>query len=135
MNTGVKALFDKAQQVRQRAYAPYSGYHVAAVVRADDGRIYAGCNVENVAYPLGACAEVGAISQMILNGGKRLEEVLVMGPEGEPCTPCGGCRQRLREFGRDDLKVHVANPQGIVMTVTLGELLPHAFGPDLGQGK
>ncbi|MGD8326600.1 MAG: cytidine deaminase [Sphingomonadales bacterium] len=135
MDKQLQILFDAAKEARTHSHAPYSGYHVGAAVLDEHGHVHAGCNVENVAYPLGSCAEVGAISAMVMRGGSRLREVLVMGPVGEPCTPCGGCRQRLREFGREDLPIHVANPDGIVLTTTLGALLPHAFGPDLGETK
>jgi len=121
-----------ARTMRTRAYAPYSKYQVAAVVRAANGKLYAGTNVENIAYPVGHCAEVSALAAMIADGERRITEALVIGPEGDDlCTPCGACRQRLREFASDDLPIHVADPTGIKKTVTLGELFPMSFGPTI----
>src|SRR5438552_8216000 len=102
-----------ARRAMERAYAPYSGFFVGAVLRGKNGKIYAGCNVENAAYPLGLCAEASAISIMIADGERRILEVLVMG-SGEPLvTPCGGCRQRLREFSDDATPVHICGPDGL----------------------
>jgi len=128
--TSPEDLFDAAFEIWDRAYVPYSGYRVAAAIRAGSGRIYAGVNVENAAYPVGTCAEAGAIAAMILAGDRTLSDIVVLG-EGEVlCTPCGACRQRLREFGGDTLAIHVAGPEGIRRRFTLAELLPHSFGPD-----
>src|SRR5690606_25434820 len=93
-----RALFEAAEAVRAKAYAPYSGFSVGAAILADDGKIYSGCNVENAAYPQGNCAEPSAIAAMIAGGGKRIEKIFVTGPGVTPVTPCGGCRQRIREF-------------------------------------
>jgi len=120
-----------ARTMRTRAYAPYSKYQVAAVVRGANGKLYAGTNVENIAYPVGNCAEASALAAMVADGETRIIEALVIGPEGDLCTPCGACRQRLREFATDDLPVHIADPTGIKKTVTLGELLPLSFGPTI----
>lgn len=124
------ALFGAALRVRERAYAPYSGFAVSAALLGDDGATYAGCNVENAAYPVGACAEAGAISAMLLAGDRQIAEILVIGDGPELCTPCGACRQRLREFSTDGVMVHVAGPEGLRRSFTLGSLLPHSFGPD-----
>lgn len=123
-------LIAAAQAARARAYAPYSGFAVGAALLDDEGRIHAGCNVENAAYPQGQCAEASAIGQMVLGGGRRLRAVLVLADAPEPVTPCGGCRQRLREFGSADTPVIVAGPQGVRQRFTLGELLPASFGPE-----
>jgi len=122
-------ILSLARTVRSRAYAPYSKYHVAAVVRGVNGKLYAGTNVENIAYPVGNCAETSALAAMIADGETRITEALVIGPEGDLCTPCGACRQRLREFADNDLPIHLADPRGIQKTVTLGDLLPLSFGP------
>ncbi len=119
-----------ARAAMARAYAPYSRFKVGAAVRGESGRLYAGCNVENAAYPQGWCAEASAIAAMVMAGETRIVEVAVMGGGEAPCTPCGGCRQKLYEFAGDDLPIHVCGPQGLRQTVTLGELLPHAFGPE-----
>lgn len=114
-----------------RAYAPYSSFSVGAVVRAQSGQLYAGCNVENAAYPQGWCAEASAIAAMIMAGERRIIEVAVIGQGDDLITPCGGCRQKLREFAVDDaLPIHLCGPEGIRKTVTLGELLPLSFGPE-----
>ena len=130
MDTALKELFDAAKAAQARAYAPYSRFRVGAAIRGASGRIHAGCNVENAAYPAGTCAEAGALAAMILAGDRTLSDIVVLG-EGEVlCTPCGACRQRLREFGGDTLAIHVAGPEGIRRRFTLAELLPHSFGPD-----
>ncbi len=130
MDTALKELFDAAKAAQARAYAPYSRFRVGAAIRGASGRIHAGCNVENAAYPVGTCAEAGALAAMILAGDRTLSDIVVLG-EGEVlCTPCGACRQRLREFGGDTLAIHVAGPEGIRRRFTLAELLPHSFGPD-----
>jgi cytidine deaminase len=122
-----------ARAAMARAYAPYSRFKVGAAVRGESGRLYAGCNVENAAYPQGWCAEASAIAAMVMAGETRIVEVAVMGGGEAPgtplCTPCGGCRQNLYEFAGDDLPIHVCGPEGPRRTVTLGELLPLAFGP------
>jgi cytidine deaminase len=119
-----------ARSVMARAYAPYSNFRVGAVLRGANGKLYAGCNVENAAYPQGTCAEVAAIAVMVADGERRIVEALVMG-EGEALiAPCGGCRQHLSEFAAADVPVHLSGPTGVRRTVTMGELLPLAFGAD-----
>jgi cytidine deaminase len=123
-------LFDAAAAARAHAYAPYSDYAVGAAVRTDDGRIFAGCNVENAAYPQGWCAETSALGAMVTAGARTVVEVLTI-CAGEPLgTCCGGCRQKLREFARLDVLVHACTPTGLGRTFTLGELLPASFGPE-----
>ncbi len=122
-------MIDMASGARERAYAPYSGFAVGACVRADTGACYAGCNVENAAYPESQCAEANAIGAMVAGGDTRIVEVVVVGGGDEPCTPCGGCRQKLGEFAGPDTPVHICGPGGVRQTVTLGDLLPFAFGP------
>ena len=123
-------LFDAARQAQQSAYAPYSGFTVGAAVMDESGKLHAGCNVENAAYPIGTCAEAGAIAAMILSGGRRIRAILVVGDGTELVSPCGACRQRIREFGDGETLIHIAGPDGIRKTLTLEELLPFAFGPD-----
>ena len=123
-------LLELARQALHKAYVPYSRLPVGAVVRGASGQLYAGCNVENAAYPLGCCAETAALAAMVMGGETRLIEAAVMGQGETLITPCGGCRQRLREFADSDTPVHLCNPEGIRQTVTLGELLPLAFGPE-----
>jgi len=120
-----------AREVMGRAYAPYSHFRVGAVLRGANGKLYAGCNVENAAYPQGLCAEVAAIAVMVADGERRIVEVAVMGAGETLITPCGGCRQHLREFAAaTSVPVHLCDPTGVRRTVTIGELLPLAFGPD-----
>jgi cytidine deaminase len=125
------ALIDAARAARLQAHAPYSRFLVGAAVLDEHGRLHAGCNVENAAYPQGVCAEAGALSAMVLAGGRRLRAVVVLGDAGGALvTPCGGCRQKLREFGAADLPILIADPQGALARFTLDDLLPHSFGPD-----
>lgn len=120
-------LFDVALAARKNAYAPYSGFAVGAAVRASSGRIFAGANVENASFPVGTCAEAGALAAMITAGERCLVEALVVGDGSRLLTPCGACRQRLAEFADPQLLVHSAGPTGIRETFTLGALLPHVF--------
>lgn len=125
-----QALLAAARSARLRAHVPYSRFAVGAAVLDELGQIHPGCNVENAAYPQGVCAEAGAISAMVLAGGQRIRAVLVLGDAPSWVTPCGGCRQKIREFASDDTPIVLANPQGIQATLTLGQLLPWSFGPD-----
>jgi len=122
-------LLRLAQRMMLRAHAPYSKFHVGAALRAEDGSIHGGCNVENAAYPQGLCAEAGAIAALVASGHKRILECVVVGPGPEVITPCGGCRQKLREFAADDVPIHLCGPDGLHRTVTLAQLLPMSFGP------
>ncbi len=129
-DSSLAALFDAARAAQNAAYAPYSRFRVGAAIRTPGGAIHSGCNVENAAYPQGACAETGAISAMALAGDRRIAEVLVVGDGEGLCTPCGGCRQRIREFADAATPIHIAGPEGVRASFTRGELLPHAFGPE-----
>jgi cytidine deaminase len=122
-------LLAMARTMMLRAHAPYSRFHVGAAVRDEEGGVHGGCNVENAAYPQGWCAEASAIAALIGAGRKRVLECLVIGPGPDLITPCGGCRQKLREFASDDLKIHLCGPDGLHRTVTLEQLLPLSFGP------
>ncbi len=123
-------LVDTARSARARAYAPYSHFAVGAALLDEQGRIHAGCNVENAAYPQGLCAEAVALGHMVLAGGRRVLAAAVVGEAPQPVTPCGGCRQKLREFGGDDMTILAANGHEVLARHTLGELLPASFGPD-----
>lgn len=125
-----RALLQAARGARAQAYAPYSKFAVGAAVLDEQGRVHAGCNVENAAYPQGVCAEAGALSAMVLAGGRRASALLVVGDGPSLVTPCGGCRQKLREFAGPDTPVLVADAQGVQRQYTLEELLPHGFGPE-----
>jgi len=125
----VDDLLKLARTMMVRAYAPYSKFAVGAALLDEAGRVHAGCNVENAAYPQGLCAEASAIAALVAAGQKRVLECVVIGPGSEVITPCGGCRQKLREFATDDLPIHLCGPDGLHRTVTLGQLLPMSFGP------
>jgi cytidine deaminase len=129
-----QALLAAARDAQLKAYAPYSSYRVGAAVLDDQGRIHAGCNVENAAYPEGLCAEASALAAMVLAGSTRAHAVLVVGSGGNSAggwiTPCGGCRQKLREFGAPDMRVVSANEHAVGPSRTLADLLPESFGPD-----
>jgi cytidine deaminase len=120
-------LIDDARAVRENAWAPYSRFKVGAAIRAASGRVYVGCNVENVAYPEGTCAEAGAIAAMVAAGETRLTEVAVIADSPSPVSPCGGCRQKLAEFGDGSVRVTLATTDGAAMTTTIGDLLPGSF--------
>ena len=123
-------LLQAARAARKKAHAPYSNFKVGAAVRGASGRVYCGCNVENAAYPEGLCAEASAIAAMVMAGESKIVEVLVLGISNEPVTPCGGCRQKIREFAAPDAPIHIAGAEGVQMTLTLEALLPQSFGPD-----
>jgi cytidine deaminase len=118
-----------ARTMMGRAYAPYSKYKVGAAVRDEEGGIHGGCNVENAAYPQGLCAEAAAIAALVAAGRRRVVECAVVGPGSAVITPCGGCRQKLREFASDDTRIHLCSPDRVHHTVTLGSLFPMSFGP------
>ena len=121
------SLMDAARDVREAAYAPYSRFKVGAAIRGASGAIYRGCNVENVAYPEGTCAEAGAIAAMVAAGETELAEVAVIADSPSPVPPCGGCRQKLAEFGKGDTPVLLATVAGATHATTIGELLPGRF--------
>ena len=123
-------LLEAAAAARLNAHAPYSKFRVGAAVLDEQGRVHAGCNVENAAYPQGTCAETAAIAAMVASGGRRIRAILVMADSPAPCTPCGGCRQRIRELADDDTPVLVAQGERVRATFTLAQLLPHSFGPE-----
>jgi cytidine deaminase len=117
-----------ATAVRENAHAPYSNFKVGAAIRGASGKVYGGCNVENVAYPEGTCAEAGAIAAMVAAGETKLTEVFVIAGAPMPVPPCGGCRQKLAEFGANDVTVTMATTGGAEKMTTIGDLLPGAFG-------
>ena len=120
-------LISAATATRENAYAPYSGYKVGAAIRAGSGTIYSGCNVENVAYPEGTCAEAGAIAAMVAAGETRIVEILVIADSPAPVPPCGGCRQKIAEFAAPEVTVTMCTTAGQSRAVTVADLLPGAF--------
>ncbi len=123
-------LIAAATAVRENAHVPYSGFQVGAALRTREGAVFVGCNVENVAYPEGTCAEAGAIAAMCAAGARRIAEVAVIADSPEPVPPCGGCRQKLAEFAGPEVRVTMATTGGAIRTVTVAELLPGAFGAE-----
>jgi cytidine deaminase len=126
----VTELLAAARAAQANSYSPYSNFPVGAAVRAASGRVYAGANWENAAFPQGICAEASAIAAMVTAGEREIVEVLTIAGGDQLTTCCGGCRQKLREFAALDTPVHAAGPDGVRRTFTLGELLPESFGPE-----
>ena len=122
-------LINAATEARKNAYNRYSNYSVGAAIIDDQGHLHVGCNVENAAYPLGSCAEAGAISAMVQQGGKRIVKIAVVGGSGEigPCTPCGGCRQRINEFADENTVIFAIHDSGKWQEYSIDELLPASF--------
>lgn len=127
---GPQVLLRAADAAMHAAYAPYSAFPVGAAVRSLSGAIYTGANVENVAYPQSQCAEASALGALVAAGESAITAVAVVAERVDRCPPCGGCRQRLREFGAAEVPVYLGRPGQTPETVTLGQLLPGAFGPD-----
>ena len=127
----MRDLIEAAMAARRKAHAPYSKFFVGAAVRDEQGRIFGGCNIENASYPQGWCAEPSAISALIMAGGTRITEVAVLGNGETLSTPCGGCRQKIREFAAGEVKIHCCTESGaLIRSFTLEELLPASFGPE-----
>ncbi|WP_158971890.1 cytidine deaminase [Paraglaciecola sp. L3A3] len=121
-------LIEQALQAQKNAYAPYSKFHVGSAIIDEAGQIHSGCNVENAAYPLGQCAEAGAISAMVLSGNKLIKHIVIIGPTTDFCPPCGGCRQKIAEFADGQTQIHMVKKSGEIKTVAFKELLPFSFG-------
>ena len=124
----MEELLTAANAARANAYAPHSGFAVGVALRTASGRVFSGANVECASFPEGWCAETSAIGAMVSAGERTIAEVLVVAEHDAPITPCGGCRQRLAEFARAGTPVHAARPDGVQVSFTLGDLIPHAFG-------
>lgn len=127
MSKNANQLFIEAKNASDKCHAPYSKFPVGAALLADNGKIYTGANIEVASYPEGWCAETTAISHMLMDGQNKIIEVAVTAKNMDEITPCGGCRQRLAEFGSADTKVHLCDQTGVTKTVLLGELLPLGF--------
>ena len=126
----VRELFLAAQDVQARAYAPYSHFLVGAAILTSTGTTYVGCNVENAAYPVGSCAEAGAIAAMVAGGDTEIAVLVTICDSAEVGTCCGGCRQRVREFAKSDTPIYACGPDGIRAVFTMEQLLPTSFGPE-----
>lgn len=123
-------LYRAAKAAMAKCHAPYSKFPVGAAIRADDGNIYAGANIENLSFPEGWCAETTAISHMVMGGGKKIVEIAVIAEKLALCPPCGGCRQRIREFADQGTMIYLCDDGGVGKTMTMDELLPHSFQTD-----
>lgn len=124
-----KRLYLAAKAAQAKAHAPYSRFKVGAAVLDEKGRIHSGCNVENAALPEGICAETAALAAMVVAGGKQAKAIGVLGSGKALVTPCGGCRQRIREFATSETVIHIFGPRGLRQSISLQELLPQSFGP------
>ena len=118
------------KEAMNKAYVPYSNYPVGALVVTDKGNTYSGCNVENASYPEGHCAETAAIASMVMGGEKYIRMIYVMTKNDEGGIPCGGCRQRIREFSDENTQIMMCSPDGVQQRINLSELLPNSFGPE-----
>ena len=125
-----ETLITAAIVAMDKAYAPYSGFSVGAAILDEHGAVHAGANIENAAYPQGCCAEASAISALVMSGGQQIQKIAVAGRGEVLCTPCGGCRQKIREFGSAQTEILICDETGLRQSFTLDELLPHSFGPD-----
>jgi len=114
-----------------KSHSPYSKFPVGAAIRADDGKVYTGANIEVIAYPEGWCAETTAIGHMVMGGGRRIREIAVIAEKLASCSPCGGCRQRIAEFADADTLIHLCDNNGVAQTLTMAELLPLAFDTEV----
>jgi cytidine deaminase len=124
-------MIELALDARTRSYSPYSKFKVGACVRSASGELYPGANIENAAYPHGSCAETCAIDKMVNAGERTMSGIVVLGGGSGLVTPCGGCRQRIREFASPDTPIIICGEDGAIRArFTLDELLPHSFGPD-----
>lgn len=124
-------LFEAARDAMARAYAPYSKFPVGAAIRADDGKIYLGANIENLSFPQGWCAEPTAIGAMVMGGAKKIIEMAVIAEKLACCPPCGGCRQKIAEFAGPETRVYLCDDQGVQKVMTMEELLPFSFKTEL----
>lgn len=124
-------LFEAAKAAMAFANAPYSKFPVGAAIRADDGKIYTGANIENLSFPQGWCAEPTAIGCMIMGGGKRIVEMAVIAEKLPLCPPCGGCRQKIAEFADKSTPIYLCDEVGVKKTLTLEQMLPGSFETDL----
>ena len=129
-NSKFNDLFIKASEVMEAAYVPYSKFKVGAAILDENDNYHVGCNVENAAYPIGNCAEASAISSMIVSKGTKIIAIAVTGYGDMLCTPCGGCRQRIREFASLNTPIIIGNEKKIQKIFTLKDLLPYSFGPE-----
>lgn len=123
-------MLDLAYEAMERAYTPYSHFQVGACLKGASGRYYLGCNIENASYTPTNCAERTAVFHAVSEGERDFSGIVVVCSGKKPAAPCGVCRQVLREFCKNDMPVLFADAKRNVIESTLGELLPHSFGPE-----
>ncbi|RUO23321.1 cytidine deaminase [Aliidiomarina iranensis] len=123
-------MLEAVKAAQSKAYAPYSKFPVGAAIVGPNGEIFSGCNVENASYPEGNCAETSAIAAMVMAGVTQINDMYVIGNGEGLVSPCGGCRQRIREFATANTRIHICGPEGVRAVMTIQELLPHSFGPE-----
>lgn len=128
-NENQTRLISLAKDAMTKAYAPYSNFSVGAAILDEENNIHSGCNVENAAYPLGVCAEGSAISNMVLFGGKVIRTILIVSSGEQLVTPCGGCRQKIKEFSDENTKIVVCQGDKTT-TFSMNDLLPHSFSSE-----
>ncbi len=128
--THIAEMLKLAKAIQNHSYSPYSHFRVGACIRDTNNKFHTGCNIENASYSLTFCAEGSAIANMINAGSYNISEIVIVGSSDKPCTPCGACRQHLREFANENILVHMFDQNGNGHTKTLNELLPDSFGPD-----
>ena len=123
-------LFAAAREAMAKCHAPYSKFPVGAAILAEDGQVYKGANIENLAFPQGWCAECTAIGAMIMGGARKIVEIAVIAEKMALCPPCGGCRQKIAEFADKETRIYLCDETGIGKTMTMTELLPFSFETD-----
>ena len=120
-------LFEAARDAMARCHAPYSKFPVGAAIRAADGSIHAGANIEVISFPEGWCAETTMLGHYVMAGGGEIAEICVVAEKMDRITPCGGCRQRLAEFAGPQTRIYLCDQSGIVEEMTMADMLPRAF--------
>lgn len=129
----ITRMLELARSAMTHAYSPYSKFKVGACIRTKNNNFYVGCNYENASYSLTQCAEANAIGAMVTAGETEIAEVVIIGSSNVPCTACGACRQRIREFATPEISIHMFSSTNDYLTLTLDELLPASFGPQLNN--
>ena len=127
MSDLIQKMHQLALDVRKNSHSPYSGFKVGVCLLSKEGHFYAGCNMENAAYPDGLCAESCALGALVSAGDKEITDVLVVADSKALCAPCGGCRKKLSELSTSNTKIHLCDLKGLRKTLTMQELLPFSF--------
>ncbi len=123
----LEIMAKQAIEAQEKAYAPYSKFKVGVCLESSDGRLFTGCNVENVAYPVCQCAEATAVGKMVSEGSLEIKTIFLVASTPEPIWPCGGCRQQLAEFAQPNTQIYSETRSGIRAQCSFSELLPKLF--------